>query len=313
MKKPTGRESGVALLTVLLVVAISTITAVAMATRQQVDIRKTDNLLRMEQAWQYVFGVETWARERLARDRQENLTDSATDSWNSAIAPTRIENGSLMAEIEDLQGRFNINNLVSGRKISEPDLLRFHRLLQHLGHPATLADALVDWMDPDQLVRYPAGAEDSTYLDRSPPYRTADRPLGDISELLLIEGFEKSVYKSLRLHVTALPEYTAINVNSATPAVLASIAEGLTLEDAAALISEMKDSPYGTIEQFLQHPTLAGLELDDSGIVLSSTYFQVSGDIQMDRVELRFISTIHRPGEGALRVVRRKRKGVFDE
>ncbi|MET0047321.1 MAG: type II secretion system minor pseudopilin GspK [Sedimenticola sp.] len=313
MKKPTGRESGVALLTVLLVVAISTITAVAMATRQQVDIRKTDNLLRMEQAWQYAFGIETWARERLATDRQENLTDSATDSWSRAIAPTRIENGSLMAEIEDLQGRFNINNLVSGKKISEPDLLRFRRLLQHLGHPATLTDALVDWMDPDQSVRYPAGAEDSTYLDRSPPYRTADRPLGDISELLLIEGFEKSVYKSLRPHVTALPEYTAVNVNSATPEVLASIAEGLTPEDAAALIAEMKDSPYGTIEQFLQHPTLAGLEFKDNGIALSSTYFQVNGEIQMDRVGLRFTSTIHRPGEGALRVVRRKRKGVFDE
>ena len=44
------RQRGVALLTVMLVVALATTTAVAMASRQQVDIRRTENTLYQGQA-----------------------------------------------------------------------------------------------------------------------------------------------------------------------------------------------------------------------------------------------------------------------
>ena len=45
------RQRGVALITALLVVALATVAAVAMATRQQLDIRRTGNLLHGEQAY----------------------------------------------------------------------------------------------------------------------------------------------------------------------------------------------------------------------------------------------------------------------
>jgi len=48
---------GVALLTVLLVVALATTTAVAMASRQQLDIRRTENTLYQGQALMYLYGV----------------------------------------------------------------------------------------------------------------------------------------------------------------------------------------------------------------------------------------------------------------
>ncbi len=220
-----GREKGVALLTVLLVVAIATITAVAMVTRQQVDIRKTENLLRLEQAWQFVYGIDSWAVGRLAEDRKKNDTDSSEDIWNNPIAPTDVEGGELSASIKDLQGRFNLNNLLKEGKPSEGDLARFRRLLKQLGQSPELAEALLDWIDPDLNVRYPNGAEESVYLNRQPPYRTANRPLSDVSELLLIEGFSAEVYTALQPHVAALPDYTPINLNSAGAEVLMSLAE----------------------------------------------------------------------------------------
>ncbi|MES9901500.1 MAG: type II secretion system minor pseudopilin GspK [Sedimenticola sp.] len=308
-----GREKGVALLTVLLVVAIATITAVAMVTRQQVDIRKTENLLRLEQAWQFAYGIDSWAVGRLAEDRKKNDTDSSEDIWNNPIAPTDVEGGELSASIKDLQGRFNLNNLLKEGKPSEGDLARFRRLLKQLGQSPELAEALLDWIDPDLNVRYPNGAEESVYLNRQPPYRTANRPLSDVSELLLIEGFSAEVYTALQPHVAALPDYTPINLNSAGAEVLMSLAEALSRDDIAALIDERNESPFTDIALFLEHSAFAGREITANGLGLASNYFLVNGNVHIGRIELGCLTTIHRPNEGDLQIIKRKRKGVFDE
>ena len=48
-----------------------------------------------------------------------------------------------------------------------PDPLRverFRRLLEHLQLNPMLADAVLDWIDKDELVRMPGGAESASYL-----------------------------------------------------------------------------------------------------------------------------------------------------
>ncbi|MEJ1340408.1 MAG: type II secretion system minor pseudopilin GspK [Candidatus Sedimenticola sp. (ex Thyasira tokunagai)] len=312
-KPPPSSARGVALLTVLLVVAIATIAAVAMATRQQVDIRKTENLLRMEQAWQFAYGIDSWAKGRLIEDRKENDTDSSQDIWNTPIAPTDVEGGALSANIEELQGRFNLNNLIKEGKPSEVDLARFRRLLTQLGQRPELAEALLDWIDPDMNVRYPGGAEDGMYLNRQPPYRSANRPLTDVNEMMLIEGFDAEVVSALQPHVTALPEYTPINVNSAGTEVLMSLAEGLTSDNAEALAADREEAPFTGIEPFLGHPSFAGREISTDGLGFACNYFQINGDVHIGRIQLRYASTLHRPKEGDLHIFKRKRKGVFDE
>ncbi|MES9857141.1 MAG: type II secretion system minor pseudopilin GspK [Sedimenticola sp.] len=313
VQKYLKRERGVALLTVLLVVAIATIAAVAMATRQQVDLRKTENLLRMEQAWQFAYGIDSWAIGRLIEDRKENATDSWEDVWNNPIAPTDVEGGQLSASVADLQGRFNLNNLLKEGNPSSVGLDRFRRLLKQLDQPPELAEALLDWIDADLDVRYPNGAEDETYINRQPPYRSANRPLSDVSELLLIKGFNAEVYTALRPHVAALPEYTHINVNSATAEVLMSLAEGVSSDDAQVLIDEREEAAFTDITLFLEHISFAGKKVTPDGMGLDSNYFQVNGDVQIGRIRLGYISMLHRPKEGDLHIIKRKRKGVFDE
>ena len=57
----TQRNRGVALMTVLLVVVLATTAAVAMASRQQLDIRRTENTLYQGQGLMYLYGVESWS------------------------------------------------------------------------------------------------------------------------------------------------------------------------------------------------------------------------------------------------------------
>jgi general secretion pathway protein K len=294
------------------VVAVATIAAVGMATRQQVDIRKTENLLRLDQAWQYVMSIEGWAAGRLVEDRNANGFDSNLDAWGYPIAPTRVAGGELAAKISDLQGRFNLNNLVNNGKPSEQDVTRFRRLLEILDIDSGLADALLDWMDSDTVPRYPAGAEDESYINRQPPYRAANRPLAHVAELLLIEGVDRGIYQKLRPYVTVLPERSSINVNTASSEVLRSLAKGVAEDDAAMLIMARSREPFDKVQDFLEHDALAGRTVEAAGIGVESSYFLVEGDVRMGRLLLRHRSTLQRPAQGDVRVIRRSRKGVFD-
>ena len=107
-----GPQRGVALVTALLVVSLVTVAAVAMATRQQVDVRRTANLLHGEQAYAHAVSAESWARVVLRRDAKDNDYDVLEDEWATALPPIAVEGGLVSGRVEDRQGRFNLNNLV---------------------------------------------------------------------------------------------------------------------------------------------------------------------------------------------------------
>ena len=104
-------QRGVALLTVMLVVALATTTAVAMASRQQLDIRRTENTLYQGQALMYLYGVESWSMQFLAEDRRDNEIDHNDEDWATRLPPLPVEGGQVQGYIEDLQGRFSLNSL----------------------------------------------------------------------------------------------------------------------------------------------------------------------------------------------------------
>ncbi len=101
-----------------------------------------------------------------------------------------------------------------------------------------LAGGVVDWLDPDTDVRFPNGGEDSTYAGANPPYRTANMPITSASELMAVTGFDRKIYAALAPYVTALPEGTKLNVNTASAVVIASLSEMIDVSTAKALVDE---------------------------------------------------------------------------
>ena len=264
------RQRGVALITALLVVSLATVAAVAMVTRLQVDMRRTGNLLNGEQAYAYAVAAESWAFVILRRDQEESDFDSLEEDWASALPPIAVEGGFVNGHIEDLHGRFNVNNLIEDEgeptdaeaSVNDEELAYFMRLLDVLGLEPALAPALLDWIDADINTRFPDGAEDDTYLLAEPPYRAANRPLASISELRLVKGFTREVLAVLEPHVTALPEVTVININTATPVVLQALHKELDGSGVEQLIADRGEDGYEDIDTFLEHDALAGLDLD---------------------------------------------------
>jgi len=271
-----GRDStqrGVALITALLVIALVTAAAVAMASRQQLDIRRTANTLQRDQAYVYAEGAEIMARAVLAKD--DPSKDHKEEDWGKSGVTIPLQGGLLTGTLEDVQGRFNLNNVMKGTAVSLPDVERLKRLLQILkakstgedvwksAEPGDLANAVRDWIDPDSNVD--GGAEDSDYLQKERPYRAANAPMASTSELLLVRGFTPAIYREVAPYVTALPEHTKINVNTAKLDVLRTLDPDLTCivvaklgreedgsaVDSASVSTKAKPVVFGTPDEFL--------------------------------------------------------------
>lgn len=305
-------QRGVALITALLVVALATTAAVSMVTRQQLDMRRTGNLLHSEQAWMYALGAESWAKAVLARDAKDTIVDTLSEDWATQLPASLVEGGSVLGRVIDLQSRFNLNNVyskgVANEKgtVNEEALKQYKRLLRVLGIDEELADPLVDWIDENIETRFPGGAEDDTYLGKRPAYRAANRPLNDATELGLIQGYTPEILAKLLPHVIALPESTALNLNTASATVLRSLADNMSDTDGAALVEARGKNGFESADKFLQEPALAGMTINPSSISVQSKWFLLISEARIGQARARLATVIQR-NEGKTLVIGRKR------
>ena len=84
----------------------------------------------------------------------------------------------------DESGKINLNTMM----IIDPSGNALHdRLMVLPNMTEDVADAIVDWIDPDNVPRA-NGAEDSYYQSLTPPYHCKNGPLDSLEELLLVRG-----------------------------------------------------------------------------------------------------------------------------
>ncbi len=346
------QQSGVAIITVLLMVALASITVVSMASRQQLDIRRAVNQQSLQQSRALALGGEKFAAATLMRDKRESGgeagTDSFDDDWAQSLPPVPVDQSTIKGCIFDLQGRFNLNNLLNneGAIIAER-VEQLRLLLTALNIDPAKASAVADWLDTDSEPYGTDGAEESYYSGLEPPYRPANRRMVSVSELKIVKGFspakedERSDYELLLPHVTALPEVTLINVNTATPAVIASLDASLRekadelsrwsdkkwdnypecedIFDLAALAQDEENSadtvltkePFGSKNDFLgaagiveENEARAAIE----GLIgVQSDYFQIRVDVATAEVGLTQYSLVQRNNSGTNKIIQRSR------
>jgi len=224
-------QRGVALIMAVLIVALATMLAASVSFKGYLDQRRSANTFAMDQGLEVALGGEAWAADSLRRDKQQNSkTDDFTEEWATPIPPIPIEGGEFEGQLEDMQGRFNLNSLVmvQGGKfvLDENAQHRFERLLELLELEPKWALIIADWIDTDVQPNFPDGAEDPTYTGLTPAYRTANMPLTRASELLAIAGFGLDRYRKLEPFVTALPIGTTINLCTASPELLDALVAG---------------------------------------------------------------------------------------
>jgi general secretion pathway protein K len=292
---------GVALLTAMLITALTGSLAAGLAWNNALDVRRTMVLLFHEQGMQVALGAESWIRNILRDDGIESQTDHLGELWASELPGLPVDNdsvqGAVSGQIEDLQGRFNVNNLIdSNGEVNEDVLEQFQRLLVSLEIDPRFAGLTADWIDADQEAGFPDGAEDSIYTGLTPPYRTLNRTLSNVTELAALEGMDAASFRALLPHVTALPPGTQINVNTATPVVLQSLDANIDATMIEDLLSQREES--GFIDFTQTFSTLVTNPEIFAQLTESSSFFQLKAVVQIDTVRVTYYSVLSRSPSG---------------
>jgi general secretion pathway protein K len=299
------RERGVAIVLAMGVVALAAMAAAAILVSQSTWSRQIELTVYHVQAQAVLQAGADWARAVLSDDRRISNVDHMGEPWALKLPPMQVESGELLGHIEDQQGKFNLNNLVTDGKINLAQLAHFRRLLAILGLPDNLAFALADWIDADSQPQPQAGAEDEYYLKLHPPYLTANQPLIDVGELKLVRGFDDDVIARLSPYVSALPGFTPVNVNTARAGVIAAVVDGLDLGLAQQLVAQRDRAYYRSADDFIKRlPQNVEAATNDIGV--SSNYFIATMRVTIGGAQARGEALLARGSAGWPAIIWRK-------
>jgi len=294
----------------VLIVALATILAVNVTFRGMVDQRRAANLFALDQGFEVALGAEAWAADILRKDAQDSQTDHYGEIWAKSLSALPIDEGvgTVEGRIEDMQGRFNLNNLVfSDGTTNETAVKQLERMLGMLDIEPTWATAMADWIDSDVQPGFPDGAEDSVYTGLDPPLLAANMPITRASELMVLPEFGADRFRRLQPYITALPVGTRLNVCTAPGIVLDSLSESqrqfsLDPEDLAKRRMEAcfptLDDLRGTLDQ-------AEYEQIKDTLSESSTYFRTTVWVTIGTTQFTLYSLLARGGAGTVRPVLR--------
>jgi general secretion pathway protein K len=299
---PYRSQRGVALVMAVLVVALGTMIAVNLMWQGTLDLRRAEASLAADQGLMYVQGAEAWAADILRQDLVDSPeSDHLSETWAIELPPLPVDGGTIVGRLEDLQGRFNLNNLI-GADGMESQLARrqFERLLLSVDADPQLAGAVVDWLDPDTEQRFPTGGEDVVYTDGDPPYRTANSMITSASELMAITGFDREIYQRLAPYVTVLPRGTKLNVNTASNVVLASLSDDIDLSVADSLIEQRAGAEFLEIDATFEGLVEPDVLQEIDGV---SDHFLLTATVTLGSNQLTMRSVLQRDRSGITRAV----------
>lgn len=314
-------EKGVALLTVLLLVAVMSAIAVGVLDDIRFGLRRTLNAVTAAQGQYLALGAEELARARIGRLLERDaLRTSLEGGWNGRPIVFPVDNGQIVARVSDATACFNLNSLVlagGGQPYVRRDqgVRQFTALLTALNQPQpeTLANALADWMDSDNLGA--PGAEDEAYLRGPAPFRTAGAPLAEVSELRAVHGYTPAVYAAIRPYVCALPttDLSPVNINTLgteRAVVLTALTEGgVPVGAARSVLAQRPAGGFADLAAFWAHPAFAQLPADAgvrSQVDLRSRYFALDAEVTFAGGDVTLSSLFEAPSPGGVRLVARR-------
>lgn len=294
---PQPGDRGAALLSILMIVAVMSVAALAAvdALGRSISLARVSSQ-RSQTLW---AARSTEAIGAVAISRLQGLDDNtlrqALEAGQTITLP--FERGVIEASLHDDSNCFNLNTVTG-----EPDdtsHIRFQALLEAQGlfrsDARALAESLADWIDTNASPRA-FGAEDGYYGTRETPYRPANAQLANLSELRAIKGFTPEIIETIGplICVRPSPFQAALNIETLreadAPLLIALYSSELSLEQAQTVIRARPLAGWQTTDTFLaesQIQSIAVASRNDSMIALRPTSLRltariVSGTTQED-------------------------------
>ena len=312
-------QQGVALLTILFMVAIASIMAMGILNEQQRMVREASIMLRQDQAWIYAKSGEYFLSELLVNDAKNSKNnDNLSEQWAQPLPAFPVEDGTLSGRLIDQSSKFNLNNLYHEGKPDKEAFELLGRLLKRVGLAVELAESIYDWQDPDDTVTGSMGAEDSFYLGQQQGYFAANRPFTQVEELRKVRGFDQKNYDLIAPYVTAVPYFTAINVNTASSVLLSALSDGLQINQVDEWVSQRdKSQQYlDNVNELWNQPPFSQIaNAKPTGIdrllAIKSEFFQAQILVNLSGRKRYLTSELYRTGEQVM-AYQRHQTPIYD-
>ena len=262
-RRPGSREarSGLILVNVLFIVALSALVVLLMVSSQADAIDRTVRLHEASQAGVIARSGELSAVTALRRDVvTAPETDNTAEPW-AAIQEQdiAIEGGTFSLTITDDQARFNLNTVANGGLVTED---RLGKILAAGGLRPTLRTPII------ALVR-------------------ASGPLSDLDQLTAV-GLTLTEIAVLRAFITVLPLDTGINLNTADERMLAVLFDSPMT--AGQLVRTRQRNRGALTPQDLARQNIYA----PPGVGFTSNFFQVTSEVQVGETRQRIVSSLIR-------------------
>ncbi len=248
-------EKGVALVFVLWVLVILSVIVSQFCFSMRSEIKAARMIKNESQAY-YIAraGIISNIQKLVQNEINKGETGDNQDSnWrvNVELPPQTFGEGHYKIKIGNESGKVNLN--YAGAELLK---MLFISLKVEKKEAEAIADAILDWRDPDALHRL-NGAENDYYQSLAEPYRCRDGDFRYTDELLLVKGISKELYDSgLKnfISVSIIPKISIqnkkifkrdhLNIN-AIPVEFLKILPGITSESVEKIINFrlVKDIP----------------------------------------------------------------------
>jgi len=284
-------QQGTAIIVALFVTALVAAAAIAMIEHLSIDTRRTELILNNIQANGYATGSIAWAKNQLINDWKFKQTGRVIDRTPISSPANQINNATIESIIYDAQGKLNLNNLGDSQYQAA-----FTRLIQLVAPNvnATQAQnitlAIASWITPGNN----ANKYDAYYAKQNPPYRSPHQMMMSVSELRLIQGVTPELYTKLMPYVTALPDKTKMNINSAPIPVIMSLSPAIKLDTAKSFDAFRHQSPLSTLEMLANFTDIKNSPIGQSGFTVSSDYFLVKTNVTIDKQHITLYTLLNR-------------------
>ena len=294
----TTKNKGVALISVLLIVALAAILLTEMTSRLQLQMQRTTNVNLNQQAYWYAMGAEAFAQRVLitAFTDEPEITHLG-QIWAQGETSYPVDYGQITGEITDLQSCLNLNALRpdASEQSNEqavkklPVAIALQNLITGLDIEGVgefeaeyMVDALSDWLDEDTSIVSAGGAEDNDYASKEFPYLPANHYLASINELRIIEHFSPAAIRKLKDYVCVIPQTNLhkININTLTDekAELLKALLDISVDDAQSILAGRGAEGFKNVDDFFALPEIEKLKLTDEQkqqFVVDSEYFKL--------------------------------------
>ena len=316
------RQRGAAIVTALLIVALATTIVSALFARQSATVRTIENRLAITQARWIERAAIDWARVILRQDARSSSTDHLGEPWAVPVADTRVNASvgaggaldtgatpaTLSGQILDMQGRFNLANVVPGGRVDPVEAAALATLLTLVGQPSSLAEPLIArLLAATPVVKDTAGGGTGTGAGTGVGSLNTPRPsafpIRRAADLLTVPGFDAVAVAALEPLVVMLPRAAPLNINTASAEVIAARTSGMELSQARAFVAARERVPFRDLTDANQayEPQAQIFKAERWGV--TSAWFLVRGAVRYDRIESRSDTLLERKGRELVELV----------